>query len=98
MGLEHIDVFIGIEAEGFGVAIALEQLLNPLLLGRYQQESSPLISEKGGTAAQIVYHIGTDGGDVFCQHLAEDVAEANSCPDFLDGTEVLAVALTKYRG
>ena len=96
--MKQIHILVTVEADFIGIAIAAEQLLNPLLLLWQQLPLPTLVPEERGLASQIVGQFRAHGGNVPCQHIVKYVAETDGYPHLLDRVELRALAPGQYVG
>ena len=96
--VEHVDFLGVVEHDLMGVAVATEQVANPLLLAGIQLVFAVPIAVERSRAAQIGGHVGAHGSDVLGQHLIKYMAEADGHAHLLYGVEVGALPLVQDGG
>ena len=96
--IEDVHVPAAVEYDFTGVAVAAEQVANPLLLARVQEALAVTVAVERRDAAQEIGQFPPHLGNVPCLHLIKDVREADGHTHLLNGAEVLALAVLEHGG
>lgn len=80
------------------VAVAGEEVENPLLLLGCEESLAPFVAVIGAVASKVIFHQVTQCRDVFMLHLAEERVEAVCRPDGAYRLEVLTRAVAVSSG
>ena len=94
--VHHVDVVV--ELRHGGVAVPVEDAEDVALLLGGEDAAPQLVAGVGAIAAEVVLHVGAQGGDVGGQHLCEEAVEAvGTVDDAILLEHCAAVALARGR-